>query len=92
MRSGLSDDDLARITKGPRADGWSSADSALLEATDALHADQLIPDATWKRLTERYGERELMDLIFIAGQYTFVSMWARSAGLPLEPGVVGFPR
>jgi 4-carboxymuconolactone decarboxylase len=91
-RAGLSDDDLLRITKGPEAREWSRFDATLIRATDALHADQFIPDATWKILSERYGDRELQDLIFIVGQYTFVSMWARSAGLPLEPQAVPFPK
>jgi len=91
-RAGLSDDDLLRITRGPDAPGWTRFDATLLRAADALHTDQFIPDATWKALGERYGDREMQDLIFIVGQYTFVSMWARSAGLPLEPEAVAFPK
>jgi hypothetical protein len=64
----------------------------VLRAADELHTDQFIQDATWKALAERYSERELTDAIFIVGQYTFLSMWARSAGFPLEPGVAAFPR
>jgi 4-carboxymuconolactone decarboxylase len=91
-RAGLSDDDLLRITKGADAPEWSRFDATLIRATDSLHTDQFIPDATWKALSERFGDRELQDLIFIVGQYTFVSMWARSAGLPLEPQAISFPR
>jgi 4-carboxymuconolactone decarboxylase len=91
-RAGLSDDELLRITKGPEAAGWNRFDATLIRAADSLHADQFIPDATWKILSERFGDRELQDLIFVVGQYTFVSMWARSAGLPLEPQAVPFPK
>jgi 4-carboxymuconolactone decarboxylase len=90
-RAGLSDDDIARIAKGPEA-GWQGFDKTLLEATDSLHAEQYIPDATWKTLSAHYGDREMQELLFMVGQYTFAGMWARSAGLPLEPGVSGFPK
>lgn len=89
-RAGLSDEDLVRIAKGAAA-GWNAADATLLRAVDELHQDQVIRDATWRALAQRYSERELSDLIFIVGQYTFVAMWARSGGFPMEAGAPGFP-
>jgi 4-carboxymuconolactone decarboxylase len=89
-RAGLSDEDLLRITKG-LGGGWSAADAVLLRAVDELHSDQVVTDATWESLSQRYGHRELSDLIFIVGQYTFVAMWARSGGFPMEAGAPRFP-
>lgn len=89
-RAGLTDGDIARITKGPAA-GWNADDGALLRAVDELHAAQVISEATWRALKSRYGDRELSDLIFIVGQYTFVAMYAKSGGFPMEPGAPGFP-
>jgi 4-carboxymuconolactone decarboxylase len=91
-RAGLTDDEILRVTQGTRAKGWSSGDALVLLAAEELHADQFIQDSTWKSLSGRYSERELTDAIFIVGQYTFISMWARSGGFPLEQGVPGFPR
>jgi 4-carboxymuconolactone decarboxylase len=91
-RAGLTDDEIRRVTQGAKAKGWSSADALVLQAAEELHADQFIQDATWKTLSGRYSERELTDAIFIVGQYTFVSMWARTGGFPLEPGAPGFPK
>ena len=91
-RAGLTDEEIVRITQGPKAKGWSGADALVLRAADELHEDQVIQDATWKTLSERYSERELTDAMFIVGQYTFISMWARSGEFPLESGVKGFPR
>jgi alkylhydroperoxidase family enzyme len=91
-RAGLTDEDIVRVTQGPTAKGWSSADAMVLRAADELHQDQVLQEATWKTLSERYSERELTDAMFIVGQYTFISMWARSGEFPLEAGVKGFPR
>lgn len=91
-RLGFSDQEIDRIRKGPETPGWNDFDKTLLEATDALHKDQFVPDGIWKALSARYSDGELEDFVFMVGQYTFAAMWARSAGLPLEPGVSGFPK
>ena len=91
-RAGLSKEDITRITQGPDAPGWNAADATLLRAVDELHNDQHISDATWAGLKERYDERQLMDIIFTAGQYTIVSMYLNSTGVQLGRNQTGIPR
>jgi 4-carboxymuconolactone decarboxylase len=88
--AGLTDDEIKRIAKGPDAPGWSDFDRTLLQAADELHEDSFISDATWRALSARYGDQELLDLIFAVGQYTLVSMALNSLGVQLEPGTPGF--
>jgi 4-carboxymuconolactone decarboxylase len=92
QRAGLSDEEILRISKGPSAPGWSAFDATLLRATDELHRDQRISEATWKSLAERYNDQQLMDFVFTVGQYTMVSMFLNSAEVQLEPGLTGLPR
>ena len=92
QRAGLSDEEILRIAKGPSAPGWNAFDATLLRATDELHRDQRISEATWKELSARYNEPQLMDLVFTAGQYTMVSMFLNSAQVQLEPGLKGLSR
>jgi alkylhydroperoxidase family enzyme len=87
---GLTDDDLLRIQEGPGAEGLDPSDALLLQATDELHADAMICEATWRRLAERYDTRQLMDLIFTVGQYNLVSMALNTLGVPLDAGFRGF--
>lgn len=91
-RAGLTKDEIARIAKGPDAAGWNEADRMLLRAVDELHRDSHIQDTTWKALSQRFSEKQMMDLVFTVGQYTLVSMFVNSAGIQLEPGVPGVPR
>src|SRR3954466_2497421 len=49
LREGLTEDEIARIKQGADA-GWSPADAALIRASDELHAEQFIGDATWAEL------------------------------------------
>jgi len=88
---GLTDEEILRITKGPNESGWSTFDAALIRATDELYNDAIISDETWKILSERYNEKQLIDVIFTVGQYNLVSWALNSMGVQLEEGVTGFP-
>lgn len=90
--SGLTDDEIRRITLGPDAPGWSDVDGVLLRATDELHERQMISDATWTHLRTTWNELQLFDLVFAIGQYTLVSMFLNTIGVQLEPGAEGFPK
>jgi alkylhydroperoxidase family enzyme len=84
-RSGLSDDEIARLKKGAGA-GWSAADAALITASDELHNDQFISDATWAALGKHFTQKQCMDVVFTVGQYTQVSMILNSFGIQLDEG------
>ncbi|MGZ5989342.1 MAG: carboxymuconolactone decarboxylase family protein [Rhizomicrobium sp.] len=94
-REGLTDDEIARIKKGAGA-GWTAADAALIRASDELHADQFITDATWTELGRHFDQKQCMDVVFTVGQYTQVSMFLNTfgvqldAGLTLDPDLKGF--
>jgi 4-carboxymuconolactone decarboxylase len=91
-RQGLTEEEIERITKGPRASGWDPFDATLLRAADELHADAFITDATWNALAKRYNQQQLMDVVATVGYYHLVSMSLNSFGVQLEQGVPGFPQ
>lgn len=82
--AGLTDDEIHRIGVGPEAPGWSELDRLILTATDELHHDHRIGDATWASLGEHWSTQQLMDLVFAVGQYTLVSMALRTFEVPLD--------
>jgi len=90
--AGLSDEEIARIPNGDGAVGWSAPDRALLRATDELHRDAFISDATWAELARSLDTQQLMDLVFTVGQYNMVSMALNSFGVQAEPGLAPLPR
>jgi 4-carboxymuconolactone decarboxylase len=91
LNLGMTQAELVRITKGAEAPGWSDFDSALIRATDELHEDSFISDATWKLLASRYNTRQMMDLVFTVGEYNMVSMALNSFGVQLDKDRSGFP-
>ena len=89
--AGLTDTEIGRITEGPDAEGWSPFDATLLRAVDELHTDARISDATWAALSERYDERQLIEVPMLVGQYHLVGFTLNSLGVERDPGVEGFP-
>jgi 4-carboxymuconolactone decarboxylase len=85
LGAGLTEDEIERLKKGPDA-GWSAADAALIRASDELHADQFIGDATWAELGKRLTDKQRMDVVFTAAQYTQVSMMLNTFGVQLDAG------
>jgi 4-carboxymuconolactone decarboxylase len=86
--AGLTDDEIDRISKGPKA-GWSKHDAALLQAADDLREKSVVSDETWKQLSERYNTEQMMDAVFTVGQYNLVSWALNSFGVPLDDYLPG---
>jgi 4-carboxymuconolactone decarboxylase len=83
---GLTTAEIAAIKVGASAPLWSAGDRALIRASDELHADQFITDATWAALKEVFTDKQCMDVVFTVGQYTQVSMMLNSFGVQLDAG------
>jgi alkylhydroperoxidase family enzyme len=88
---GLTDDEITRLTAGPGAPGWTDAERAVLRATDELHDDAFVSDATWADLGEHFTTEQILDLLFVVGYYHTISMVLNTLGVQLEPGKPGFP-
>jgi alkylhydroperoxidase family enzyme len=82
LAAGVTAEEIERLQQ-PLA-GWSEQDTTLLQATDELHDQHMISDATWKKLHAMYDEKQIFDLIFTVGQYTLVSMFLNSVGVQVE--------
>jgi len=89
-RVGMSVADINACKTGPSTPGLSDADRLLLQATDELHADAHISDATWAGLVGHFDTRQMMDLVFTVGQYNMVSMALNSFGVQLDDGLPGW--
>jgi alkylhydroperoxidase family enzyme len=77
--AGMTDADLDNIKAGPNA-GWVAHEAALLRAADELHDTCEISDDTWTVLRAHYGDGELVEIPYVVGQYTMLSMVANGLG------------
>ncbi|TDU32149.1 alkylhydroperoxidase family enzyme [Panacagrimonas perspica] len=86
LRAGVSVDDIGRLPQGPDASGWSARQRALLAATDDLHRQRQIADATWALLCEHFATRQRLEITMLVGHYEMLAGVLNSACLPLEEG------
>ncbi len=86
-RAGISDEEIRRIQDGPNSPGWSAEDANLIQVADDLHRDGAISDATWGYLSERYENKQIMDMVFLVGCYQIAGMMNRSFKMEMDPGV-----
>jgi alkylhydroperoxidase family enzyme len=89
-RAGMTDDEIRSAQTGPDTPGLPELDRLLLQATDELHGDAHVADATWAGLSEHLTTQQLMDVVFTVGQYNLVSMALNSFGVQLDDGVPGW--
>jgi alkylhydroperoxidase family enzyme len=91
-RAGLTPEEVARVAEGADAPGWTGHDAALVRAVDELHDAHTISDETWAALGERYDDAARLEVAFVVGHYTMLSMVANTAGVPPEPRWQALPR
>ena len=85
----MTSEDMERIVIGSTAPEWNEHERAILEATEELHADSMISDATWSVLAKKLNEKQLIELPILVGQYHGIAYMQNSLRLRLMPGKGG---
>ena len=88
--AGLTDEEIVRLATNGH-DGWSGDDATLVAMSDELCADDIVSDETWRELSAKWSDAQLLELLVLAGYYRLVSGMLNSAGVPLEPTTPGWP-
>jgi len=89
--AGLTEEEILGLSKAADAHPWEARDRALLDAADELHGGQDVSDATWERLAGYLDEAQLLEVPFVVGNYTMLSMVANATAVPVEPGLPELP-
>lgn len=90
-RVGLTDSEIAALTRDPEGHPWSPRDRALIDMCDDLCADDCVSDATWSNLSADWNEAELVELVMVAGTYRLVSGFLNTMGVRLDADTPGWP-
>ena len=88
-RNGISAEEIERVIEGSSAPGWNKKDRATIRAMEELHFDSMISDETWADLAEFYNDKELIELVIMAGQYKTVAYYQNALRLPMAGGNQG---
>jgi alkylhydroperoxidase family enzyme len=71
---------------------WSTAESVLIAAVDALHERATFNAAEFASLSAHYNEAQIFEIILLCGFYRTVSYLANGLALPLEERAARFPQ
>ena len=89
--SGLTKEEIIRITEGPGASGWNNLEALTILAADELKESGIVSTKTWDSLIENgLSQQQMMDLVFTIGQYNMVSWALNSLGVQLDEGLPSF--
>jgi len=88
--AGLTSDEIAALADAGSAD-WSNDDRALVDLVDDLCEYDVVREQTWQRLSARWTDEQLLELLVLAGFYRLVSGVLNSVGVALEPDTPGWP-
>ena len=89
-RAGIDDAEIAALKQPQAAATFAPREAATLMAVDELAADVCISDATWQLLTAHYSREQVMDLVFVVGQYRMLAGALNTFGVRLDTGLQGF--
>lgn len=90
-RAGLSDLDIRRVVGGPQANGWSESEAALLSMVDELNDNSSVSDGIWARLSRSYDDKQLLEILFLAGCYAMLAYVINTCRIEPDQGLNGLP-
>ncbi len=89
---GLTGEQLtASVNAGPEDPAWDEGERLLVELADELHDSARVSDRLWERLSARYSDEQIIELLVTAGWYRLLSYVINGAGVELEPWAERFP-
>jgi alkylhydroperoxidase family enzyme len=91
LAAGIPAETIERIPAGPDHGDWIERDRLLLRVADELHRTQQLDDSTYAELKQQYSIAEIVEITFVVGNYTMLSMVANATGVPLEGRLPPFP-
>lgn len=90
-RVGMDEADLAAVVEGPGSAHWPAEEAALVRAVDELMATHRITDSTWAALAAHLDPAQLVDLVWLAGQFQSIAWLLNGLGIAPEAGLDPLP-
>jgi hypothetical protein len=87
--TGLTSEEIERVTQGSTAAGWSEHDAAVIRAAEEIMDNAMISDATWAILAKTLSPGLLLELVACVGQYQALGYIQNSLRIPLFEGNPG---
>jgi hypothetical protein len=91
LDSGLDHVEIEALATEGAESTWSEADRLAITVTDELCATNDVTDASWDKALDRWGEQDLIELLFLIGNYRMLAGFLNAARVELDDGLEGLP-
>jgi 4-carboxymuconolactone decarboxylase len=91
LQAGLTDEEIAAVTRPIDSYEWSREEGLLLHAVDDLYLSDAISQPVWDGLAGQWGPDILIEFLVLVGFYRMLAGVLRSCGTIREPGVPTWP-
>jgi 4-carboxymuconolactone decarboxylase len=89
---GFTDEQLHSTVHGSWTDAcWDDDQAAVFRLSDELHGTGTLSDEAWQALSERFDERQILELIVTAGWYHLIAFVCNGARVEPEPWALRWP-
>jgi 4-carboxymuconolactone decarboxylase len=82
--AGLTDEEMEAIKIGAEAPNWTDLERNVLRATEQLLSKAQIDDQTWNGLAGELDNKQLIELLFVIGNYGMLSWIINAFGIQPE--------
>jgi alkylhydroperoxidase family enzyme len=91
LDSGLTQEEIDSLATDSPASTFDDAEALTVTVADELCQTVDLTDATWDAALAEWGEQDLMELIFLIGNYRMLAGFLNAARVELDEGLGGFP-
>jgi 4-carboxymuconolactone decarboxylase len=93
LKAGLGPEIVAAVSKGRRPEAMSSDEAIVYDFATELLRLQNVSDPTFAKALDRFGEHGVIDMVGVAGYYSFLSMMMNTArtAVPADSEVPPLP-
>jgi 4-carboxymuconolactone decarboxylase len=85
LKAGLPADLVNAVAEGRRPDGMAEEEAIVHDFAIELLRSQNVSDAVYARAVTRFGEQGVIDMVGVAGYYSFLSMMMNTARTAVPP-------
>ena len=90
-RGGFVDADFEALCVGAGSSHWQPGEAAIIAAVDDMQATWTISEAVWNALAAHFSPAQLVDLIYLSGNFMTISLALNALRVPLETGLPALP-
>ncbi|MET0180870.1 MAG: carboxymuconolactone decarboxylase family protein [Novosphingobium sp.] len=82
--AGISDEEMNALKLDPEAFNWTELERNVLRATEQLLSHAQVDDQTWNGLAAELDKQQLIELLFVIGNYGMLSWIINAFGIQPE--------